>query len=281
MRRHVPESAISRLMLVVSMAGAFALVGCVGTPTSAIERMGNALDQGEMAIDDPHVLIDTLGPIDFEVESFGGNVRIEAVPGMTGTVIEPVRRAFLGHLRRDEAEASLAQIDYRIELRDGDLDREVLVITTSTTHAEPHFQGVDFMIRTGEVGQVDVVTRRGHVWVKNNRRGLDIDTTYGDIRVVTDFPMNDVVTLVTKEGSIDYRVAPGSTGLYDLRTMGGEVYQRFTNARVVALGVENGPSVFYGEVGDGDNPVTIRTTYEDIRVSVVENPTDCGPIISE
>jgi HAMP domain-containing protein len=106
MRRHVSESAFSRLLLAASMAGAFAVAGCVGTPTSALERMGNAIDQGEMAIDDPHVLIDTLGPIDLEVDSFGGTVRIEAVPGMTGTVIEPVRRAFLGHLRRDEAEAS-------------------------------------------------------------------------------------------------------------------------------------------------------------------------------
>jgi hypothetical protein len=281
MRRHVSESAISRLMLAVSIAGAFAVAGCVGTPTSAFERMGNAIDQGEMAVDDPHVLIDTIGPIDLKVESFGGTVRIEAVPGMTGTVIEPVRRAFLGHLRRDEAEVSLDLIDYRIELREGDLDREVLVITTSTAHPEPHFQGVDFMIRTGEVGRVDVVTRRGHVWVENNRDGLDIETTNGDIRVVTDFPMNDAVTLVTKEGSVDYRVAPGSTGLYDLRSMGGEVHQRFTNARVVALGVENGPSIFYGEVGDRDNPVTIRTTYDDIRVSVVKNPTDCGPIIPE
>jgi HAMP domain-containing protein len=162
MRRHVSESAISRFMLAASMAGAFAVAGCVGTPTSALERMGNAIDQGEMAIDDPHVIIDTLGPVDLEVDSFGGTIRIEAVPGMTGTVIEPVRRAFLGHLRRDEAEVSLDQIDYRIELREGDLDREVLVITTSTTHPEPHFQGVDFMIRTGELGRVDVVTRRGH-----------------------------------------------------------------------------------------------------------------------
>ncbi len=281
MRRHVSESAITRLMLAAAVAGVSVIAGCISTPTSAIERMGNALDQGEMAIDDPHVVIDTLGPIDLEVESFGGNIRVEAVPGMVGTTVEPVRRAFLGHLRRDEAEVSLEAIDYRIELREGELDREVLVITTSTDHPEPHFQGVDFMIRTGELGRVNVVTRRGHVWIENNRGGVDIDTTYGDIRVVTDHPMNEAVTLVSKEGSIDYRVAPGSTGLYDLRTIGGEVYQRFTDARVVALGVENGPSIFYGEVGGADNPVTLRTTYADIRVSVVENPTDCGPIITE
>ena len=282
MRRHVSESAITRLAFVTLAAiGLAAVSGCIGTPTSALERMDNAISQGEMAIDDPLVLIDTLGPIDLEVDSFGGTVRIEAVEGMVGTTIEPVRRAFLGHLRRDEAEVSLDRIDYRIELKSGALDREVLVITTSTEHPEPHFQGVDFLIRTGELGRVDVVTRRGHVWVKNNRHGVDLDTTYGDIRVVTDFPMNDPVTLVCKDGSIDYRVAPGSTGLYDLQTVGGEVYQRFTEARVVALGVDNGPSTFFGEVGDGTNPVVVRTTYGDIRVSVVEKPTDVGLVIVE
>jgi hypothetical protein len=281
MRRHVSESAISRLVLAASTAGALAVAGCIGTPTSAIERMENAVRKGEMAIDDPFVIVDTVGAIDIEVGSFGGNVRIEAVPGMTGTIVEPVRRAFLGHLRRDEADLSLGQIDYRIELRKGELDREILVISSFTTHSEPHYQGVDFMIRTGEVGRVDVVTHRGHVWIENNREGVDVETSYGDIRVVTDYPMNEAVTLLTKEGSVDYRVAPGSTGLYDLRTMGGDVHQRFAEARVTALGIENGPSTFYGEVGDGDNPVTIRTTYADIRVSVVENPTDCGPIISE
>lgn len=281
MRRHVSDTTLARLASAAAACGLLALAGCVGTPTSTFERMDNALTQGEMSIDDPLVLIDTVGPIDLQVDSFGGSVRIEAVDGMEGTTIEPVRRAFLGHLRRDEAEVSLDKIDYRIELQPGALDREVLVISTSTEHPEPHFQGVDFFIRTGELGRVDVKTRRGHVWVKNNRHGVDLDTTYGDIRVVTDFPMNEPVTLVCKDGSIDYRVAPGSTGLYDLRTVGGEVWQRFTDARVIALGVENGPSVFYGEVGDGENPVVARTTYGDIRVSVVEKPTDVGIVITE
>ena len=280
MRPH-SASAINRLARTTFAVGLLALAGCIGTPTSTFERMDNAISLGEMSVDDAKVFIDTVGPIDLEVDSFGGSIRIEAVEGMVGTTIEPVRRAYLGHLRRDEAEDSLELIDYRIELKAGELDREVLSIATSTEHGEPHFQGVDFFIRTGELGSVDCRTERGHVWIKNNRHGVDIDTTHGDIRLVTDFPMNDPVTLVSKEGSIDYRVAPGSTGLYDLETVGGEVYQRFTDARVVALGVKNGPAIFFGEVGGGSNPVTIRTTYGDIRVGVVENATDVGLIISE
>ncbi|MEC8320633.1 MAG: DUF4097 family beta strand repeat-containing protein [Planctomycetota bacterium] len=257
------------------------LGGCVGTPTSGLERMENAFVAGEMAIDDPPVMIDTRGSVDLEVVSFGGSIRIEAVEGMEGTTIEPVRRSFHGHLRRDEAETALDEIGYRIELVAGELDREVIVITTSTENGEPHFQGVDFFIRTGRLETVDIDTRRGRVWIKNNRGSVDVSTTYGDVRVVTDHPMTESITLVTKEASIDYRVGPGSTGFYDARSVGGRVYQRFTEARVTATSPENGPSVFIGDVGGGTNPVTLRTTYGDIRVSIVENPTDVGPIIVE
>ncbi|MBC02850.1 MAG: hypothetical protein CMJ34_06055 [Phycisphaerae bacterium] len=255
-------------------------VGC-STPTSSVERMSNALVRGEMAEDDARVMVDVRGVLDVVIESFAGNVRIEEVPGMEGATIEPVRRAYLGHSRRDEGEQALEDIEYRIELRKGELDRETVFITTSTAHPEDHLQGVDFFIRTGQLGGIDISTTRGHVWVKNNSGPVDIETTYGDVRVVTDHPMNDSIVLVTKDASIDYRVGPGSTGLYDLRSVGGRVYQRFTEAPITATSEENGPSIFVGEVGDGENPVILRTTYGDIRVAVVDEPTEVGPVIVE
>lgn len=255
--------------------------GCVSTPTSGLERMGNALVKGEMAVDDSLITLDSRGTVDIEIESFGGSVRIEAVPGMEGTTIEPVRRAYLGHLRRDEGEQALEQIGYRVEIKGGELDRETISITSSTEHPEDHFQGVDFYIRTGDLGAVQVSTARGRVWVKNNTGPVDIETTYGDIRVLTDHPMNDSMVMITKDASIDYRVPPESTGYYDLRSVGGRVYQRFTDARVTATSEENGPSIFMGRIGGGETPVVLRTTYGDIRVAVVEEPNGVGPIISE
>lgn len=256
-------------------------VGCVSTPTSGLERMGNAISKGEMSVDDALITLESRGRIDFEIESFGGSIRIEAVPGMSGTTIEPVRRAYHGHLRRDEGAEALDQIEYRVEIKGGELDRETVSITTSTSHAEDHFQGVDFHIRTGDLGAVQVSTERGRVWVKNNTGPVDIETTYGDIRVLTDHPMEEAMVMITKDASIDYRVPPGSTGYYDLRSVGGRVYQRFTNARVTATSEENGPSIFMGRIGGGEAPVVLRTTYGDIRVAVVEEPNGVGPIISE
>ena len=228
----VPVAAVLAALWAIVQLGAS--TGCVGTPTSGLERMQNALVNGEMSIDEAPIDIDTVGMIDLEVESFGGTVRIEAVPGMTGTVVEPVRRSYRGHMRRDQSIESLDDIRYRLEMLKGELDRETLVITAWTDDEEAHYQGIDFYIRTGSIGSVKVRTERGRVWVKNNRDGVDIETTEGDIRVVTAHPMTVPMTMVTRSADIDYRAPAGSGGHFDIEAIGGRIYQRFTHARVTA-----------------------------------------------
>jgi hypothetical protein len=255
--------------------------GCIATPTSSLERMNNAVVYGQMSIDDPRIVVATNGPVDIDLESFGGTVLVEAVPGLKNTIIEPVRHANHGHLRRDEAEASLDQMDYVVELIPGDLNRETVRVVATSDDLEEHFQGIDFRIRTADLGSVRVRTDQGRVWVKNNTGGVDVETTHGDIRVITEHPMNEPIILVTKEGDVDYRAPKGSTGIYDLRSIGGLVYNRFTEARVVSTSADNDPATFVADVGGGLNPVLVRTTYGDIRVAVTEFPTGVGPIIME
>ena len=280
-----PIRRLSTLRTPAMLAGlvaAFAtLQGCIATPTSSLERMNNAVVYGQMAIDDPQIVVATDGPVDIDIESFGGTVLVEAVPGLKNTIIEPVRHANHGHLRRDEAESSLDEMDYVVELIPGDLNRETVRVVATSADLEEHFQGVDFRIRTADLGSVRVRTDHGRVWVKNNTGGVDVETTHGDIRVITDHAMNDPIILVTKEGDVDYRAPKGSTGIYDLRSIGGLVYNRFTEARVVSTSPDNDPATFIADVGGGLNPVLVRTTYGDIRVAVTEFPTGVGPIIME
>ena len=280
-----PIRRLSTLRTPAMLAGLVAsfatLQGCIATPTSSLERMNNAVVYGQMAIDDPQIVVATDGPVDIDIESFGGTVLVEAVPGLKNTIIEPVRHANHGHLRRDEAESSLDEMDYVVELIPGDLNRETVRVVATSADLEEHFQGVDFRIRTADLGSVRVRTDHGRVWVKNNTGGVDVETTHGDIRVITDHAMNKPIILVTKEGDVDYRAPKGSTGIYDLRSIGGLVYNRFTEARVVSTSPDNDPATFIADVGGGLNPVLVRTTYGDIRVAVTEFPTGVGPIIME
>ncbi len=273
--RSIPVVTTSLLAVVV------ALGGCIATPTSSLERMNNSVVYGQMAVDDPRIVVATDGPVDIDIDSFGGTVLVEAIPGLKNTIIEPVRHANHGHLRRDEAEASLENMDYVVELIPGDLNRETVRVVATSDDLKEHFQGVDFRIRTADLGSVRVRTDHGRVWVKNNKGGVDVETSHGDIRVITDHAMNDPIILVTKEADVDYRAPKGSTGIYDLRSIGGLVYNRFTEARVVSTSPDNDPATFVAEVGGGLNPVLVRTTYGDIRVAVTEFPTGVGPIIME
>lgn len=253
----------------------------MGAPTSGLDRMENAVIRGEVSIDDPEIVLLSRGAIDIDADSFGGTISIIADPSLTATIIEPVRRSTHGHLRRDEGAAVLDSIDYEINLRRGDLDSETLEIRAWTSHPEAHFQGVDFRIRTPHLRSVKVKTKRGRVWVKGNTGPVDITTTYGDIRVVTDHPIHDAMTLLTKDGSIDLRAPAGSTGLFHCVAKGGGVFHRITAASITAASSTNGPAKFAARIGEGMNPVEMRTTNADIRVAIVDDPTDVGAVIFE
>ena len=257
------------------------LAGCVGSPTSGPERMRNAIIHGEVSVDDNEIVLTTSGPININADSFAGTFRIIADPSLDATYIEPVRRSTHGHGRLDDGNASLDAINYRVNLVPGEFDTETLEIQSWTTHPETHFQGVDFRIRTPRLNAVRIVTDHGRVWVKNNTGPVSIETSYGDIRVVTDHPMTQPVTLVTKEASIDYRVPGGSSGLFHCVARHGEVYHRITAGRITSSSSTNGPTKFAAQIDFGESPVDMRTSHGDIRIAVVDNPTEVGSYIFE
>ena len=67
----------SRLGLIASIVSIAALQGCIATPTSGLERMNNAVVYGEMSIDDPEIVVATQGPVDIDIDSFGGTVVVD------------------------------------------------------------------------------------------------------------------------------------------------------------------------------------------------------------
>ena len=88
---------------------------------------------------DAPVTIEVLGPTTIDVESFNGNVTVRADPLLTVATLRVTREAVHGHGRKDEALASLPQIQVSHEIVPGNMG-QVVRIRTSTTHAEPHFQ---------------------------------------------------------------------------------------------------------------------------------------------
>ncbi len=251
-------------------------IGCEGRASSSrspfdIQRLTY------MRLTDEPTVIEVALPVGIDVESFGGDVVINVDEELEFATITVRRVATHGPRRKEEAEASLPQIDYRVEVVPGQLG-QVLRIRTWTTHAEPHFQRADLRIDVPAVDGVFVRTERGDVVISGIEGVVDISNRRGDVRVMTNLPMLREVTIINSEGNIEYRVRGESTGVFDCIAEGGRV-----DHRVMYGKFQIAPNRRYGRLqaalNDGTNKVTLRTEDGNISVAVVADPTDIGSFI--
>lgn len=174
--------------------------------------VGDAVRWRTFEAEEP-VELKTTGALAVDVDNFAGPVVIRADRKVERTFVEVRRVARHGLGRWNESREALdtAQWTATLEPRQG--GGETLVIRTDTPDPEKHFQSVEILVVTPALDTVKVRSSRGAVTVIENRGVVDIETTRGDVRVMTPWPMTGPMTVVTSEGSIDYRVRGESRGL--------------------------------------------------------------------
>lgn len=215
--------------------------------------------------------------VSVDVESFAGSVSVRPEPGLEEAVVEITREARFGEDRDEEALASLDQIDFSVDLQEGERG-PVLLVRTWSDHPEPHFQRANVRIVVPALEDVDIQTTRGRVEVVDFTGGANVATTEGDARLMTNWPITDDVAVTNFDGDIDYRIRGDSTGAIDLGVVGGEIELRNTvGARMQFVQ----PSVdrILATLNRGANRVTLRTVDGDVRVAIVPDPTDVGFLI--
>jgi hypothetical protein len=171
---------------------------------------------------DESVVLDTAGPFAVDVSSFNGDVVIRIDPDVELASVTVVRTAIHGAKRTREAEASLDEIGYDVELGPGDLG-PVLRVRTATSHAEPYFQRAHVYIDAREVDGVTVHTHNGNVVVRDARGDVDISTSNGNVRFMTNWALTRPITILNVEGDIDLRMRGESTGRLDCQAVRGTV----------------------------------------------------------
>lgn len=276
--------------LVATLAAALlgsALAGC-GRPRPGFERAVTTpwrTTFGGESQDSETFTIPTIGQQDVVVNLFAGDVTVHATASPPGTGTEQgiatvtiTRRGMHGPSRKDDSTASLTEITATVgsEWREGD---STIVVNATTTHAEPWLQAADVDIALPMLGSVVVRTARGHVYVTNNARGVDIETSKGDVRVVTHFPMSDPTTILNSDGDIDWRVSGRSAGIYDLESVGGLVFARCPVGKWLCTDPTNTDRRLFARLNDGTARVVMRNVDGDIRVAVLDNPADIGTYI--
>jgi hypothetical protein len=269
------RTGIVATLLLIAAVG---LGGCTEVRegiVSVTQWTGQRIDSLSYAkLNDDPIILDVAGPIGIDVESFGGKVLIDAYPGRKFVTVTVTRYARHGWYREEEADASLDEIEYTVELVPGELG-PVLQVRSSTTHPEPYFQSVTIDIKAPEVDGVRVRTDDGDVYARDITGEVDIMTADGDVRVMTNRPMRRPVTIINHAGSIDYRVRAESEGRFDVESVRGLVVKNITHGRVrVDAGTDH--NTFLGTLNDGTNPITLRAADGDIRIAVVPAPTQVG-----
>lgn len=250
------------------------LVGCTNQGYLQAPSLQSLARQ--TATDEPQTF-DVVGPVAVDVDSFGGNVTIIANDKLTNATVQVTRDARHGFMRGDEAEASLSEIDYSADLVNRE-SGQVLEVKTWTDHDQPYQQRAHVRIAAPSITDVHVRTSHGMVHAQMIHGAVDIETTDGDVRVMTNMPMTKRVTILNQDGDIDYRVRGESTARFDAHAIRGKVLQRVRNGRMVILPSTDDDTLI-ATLNEGTNPVTLRTVDGQIRIAVVPEPTKVGAMI--
>ena len=279
-------SDASRLFMPPALMLAVVLgAGCGGPnrPELVINSTSQSLAnsfQGHLSSADGVVQYRAQGAIDVDVDSLGGDVTVIGDPHATVTTVEVVREAHHGYLRGTDSEEALRMAGWSASLAPGPGPLETLSLRTAYDGPEPWFIRIHVRIVTPELAAVRVRTTRGSIEVINNTGSLDMHTDEGGILVASVHPQRGSSTLIGKEGDIDYRVPRGSTGEFDIGVVEGAIKMRVTEGQWRYTERANTEDTVNATLNSGTNPILIRTTEGDIRISVVPNPLGFGPIRS-
>lgn len=269
------------VLLSAALATLSALCGC-----SSRHSLGDHVDGHATAVrdtatfrtfrtDEP-VELETRGAVGVSVDSFGGDVTVRADPKAKKTRVEVRRVSSMGLGRWQESRDELADINWTATLEPRETGGDTLRIEAKTQNPEEHYFRAHIVVVAPALDAVAVRTKRGSVSVVENQGPVDIETTDGDVRMLTPWPMTQPIKIITSEGSIDFRVRGESKLSFDAESRGGEVRQRCMFGKWRALGSENDHDRMIATLNDGTNPVFLRTSEKNIRIAVVADPTNVG-----
>lgn len=270
-------------VLVFSLAAA-----CTGpsSPEQSLLGMGDSVHDlfaGHTNAPTQSIRLADTGVISLDVDTFAGDVVVVATPNAKEIVVTVEREGTHGHLRGGDSRDSLDLIDATAELVPGPLG-PILQVRATTSDDEAHFQRAHVRIDAPDIDGVRVRTGRGGVSLTNVTGSVDVVASRGDVRVMSERPLIEAVTVLTVDGDIDYRVDGRSSGSFDVETIGGNVRSRIVDGswsvrKPIAYSAGMHSERFSGQLGTGVSPVVLRTTQGEIRIAVVENPTAVGPVI--
>jgi len=219
---------------------------------------------------------DAAGLVHVRVRNLQGDVRIRGhrreAAGETTVRLRPNSVVDSGFA----ATQQLDSMKWSAQMKPQPDGSRLLDVTLSTPDPKAWFVRCEIEIDTPRLGRVDVLTDHGRVLVVDNRGGVTAQTTFGDFRMRTLWPVLEPCRVDVRDGDVEWIVRGESSGAFDCETIGGKmnVYARY--GRWIAADPRNDHDSLAATLNGGTNPVVVRAQDGDISVIVVEDPHDTG-----
>lgn len=202
-----------------------------------------------------------------DIENFRGSVevRTDGEPGMVRVSSRVVAGSGASETQVEAVEEGTG-IEARIEEIDG---RGVLKIRTAPAEARGA-EEVRLFVEVPRCDGVRILNRGGDVEVVGAGGAMHIENHQGAIEVRTARVMDQDVLLLGVDGNIYYQVPPGSSGVFNLETLEGEVAMRDFSGK--SEETYSRRTYLETTLNNGPNRVTARTNRGNVRVWVMEDP---------
>jgi hypothetical protein len=217
-------------------------------------------------VPDWQLVLNTSGPVAVDVESFSGDITIEADQSCVDTTVTFQRSS----LRESEQDDLYRLISYTAQTQPTEIGQKVVVKAIATEN-ELDLLRVDIAITTNSVEDVHLRTRNGDVTMLGVGGALDVRTADGDIHVATNEPMTNSVLLENHRGNIVFRISKESAGTIEIATIGGRAGFDANLGKTTIL-PNSKIGLLNATLNDGQNEIILRTVDGDAVVEVVENP---------
>ena len=156
---------------------------------------------------------------------------------------------------------------------------EVVHVVATCDDDPLHLVSANIVVRAKDIHGVTILNRSGDIVVQGSSGPMRLETSDGDVRIVTPLVMNEQVLVENRRGNIIYRVRSESSGMINATAIGGEATLDLRQGNAVILPGSTGDHLS-AQFNDGVNPITMRTVEGDIRIHVNPDPIGSEPLFS-
>ena len=222
---------------------------------------------------------DQAGLVHVVVRNIEGDVRVrgQRVDASGDTTVRLRPRATMD--TNFAARQELDQVQWDAQMKEAADGSRVLELSIRTRDPSAWFLRCDIEIDTPRLGRADIVTDHGRVLVEDNRGGVLVKSTFGDVRMRTPWPITEPCRIECKDGDVEWIVRGESSGAFDCESVGGEINVFARYGHWVATDPRNDGNSLVSRLNGGENPVVIRVTEGSVYIVIVEDPHDTGTFI--